>query len=370
MIKFNRKTLHDVLVVINQIIVARPVVPVLANVKVIASDGLAKFQASNLDKDIRISCECDGDGEFLINHKLFYGLVSGLKDESLTLDVSPEAVVIKHEKGKARIPTSSEQFPEISEYELNPKITVTRTRIIESLKLSGFVAEQADSFQRNTWIGNVKLTAKDGRMQLLSANGAQMSLTDTKAEGEGELLLPAFQVRSLVGILTTAEAESISFLDNPNRVFVFIGTAVYSFTKNVHQFPNLNVLIDAKPSYSFLLMPEDIKETLTRIKTFAEERTYAHKWELTKTQLTLSSKSGNGSLTESFDIDLEGEPLEVGFNFQHCLDIFSRVGGECEISLAAHKRKDAQGNEQVSHALCVEMAGDVAVRMWTSSMNF
>ena len=100
------------------------------------------------------------------------------------------------------------------------------------------------------------------------------------------------------------------------------------------EFPNYQQVIPKEMGAQVLLNADLLIQALRRVVLLSSERSRAVKFELTESQLVISSNNPDlGDAREELDIEYSGEPLSIGFNARYLQDALGASHAK-EIQLA------------------------------------
>jgi DNA polymerase-3 subunit beta len=114
------------------------------------------------------------------------------------------------------------------------------------------------------------------------------------------------------------------------------------------QFPNYEAVLPRENKRIVELERGAVTEAIKRVALLADERSRAVRIQLDKGKIEISSSSGEyGEAHETLDAEYQGEPLQIGFNYQYLLDFLNVLGDGGKVRL---ELKDEQSAGQLRPA--------------------
>jgi DNA polymerase-3 subunit beta len=111
------------------------------------------------------------------------------------------------------------------------------------------------------------------------------------------------------------------------------------------QFPNFEAVLPRENQLIFELDKTPLADGIRRVTLLADERSRAIRLQLDKNQMEISSSTGDfGEAREVIEVQYEGQPLQIGFNYQYLLDFLGVVGDSAKVRM---ELKDEQSAGQL-----------------------
>ena len=107
-------------------------------------------------------------------------------------------------------------------------------------------------------------------------------------------------------------------------------------------FPNYEAVLPKENNRVVELDKDVITSAIRRVALLADERSRAVRLQLDKDRLEIFSSSGEyGEANEVLDAGYQGEPLQIGFNYQYLLDFLNVAGNGGKVRLELKDEQSA-----------------------------
>ena len=323
------------------IIERRHTLPVLANVLIHKSGGMAQLTGSDLEIQIRTAAELGGDaGEFATTvgaRKLIDILRTLPADQTVSLESKDGKLILRGGKSKFTLQTlPAEDFPLVQEApNFGPAFQIPQKTLKRLLDQVAFAMAVHDI---RYYLNGILFVAEGQRLSLVATDGHRLAFAaatlDTDVPKQ-EVILPRKTVIELQRLLSDAGAPEgeaapvieMRFAANQAR---FAFGAMEFVTKLVEgKFPDYNRVIPKGHESSVTLGRAPLLASLQRTAILTSEKFKGVR--LTFEAGTLRIASSNAEQEEAvdeLDIDYGGEPVEVGFNVTYLIDALSNMSTE------------------------------------------
>lgn len=199
----------------------------------------------------------------------------------------------------------------------------------------------------------------NGALLILKSDGATMVATDghrlalierqspvSGVSTELRLLIPKKAMAELIRLLSEVEEDTVVEVSkDESHLFFTVGERLLICRMLTGQFPNYEAVLPRENTRIVELDRVALTEAIKRVALLADERSRAVRIQLEKGKIEISSSSGEyGEAHETLDADYQGEPLQIGFNYQYLLDFLNVLsdGGKVRLEL-----KDEQSAGQL-----------------------
>lgn len=272
-ITISRKTLADALSELTPLAAKKQFLAVLSNLKCVVKGNRMRLQTSDnimtLRKYVELS-STDGEGEFLIDCAAINNFVSKVKDDSLTLTLSNNILVVKHSKGSAKFPAlATDVFPEVStednitEFDLP---TVVFSRLVNTAK--GFVA--VDEFR--PIMKNVHVAIDNGLMTV-SATDTKQLFTDKVGVDTGDLNVEwnveQYAIPAIVKACKNTDKVTVRIAERSVQ-YRFAETIIFT-QKTEGNYPNVARVIPQTHVVELTCDKTELSDALSRSMMFVEQ---------------------------------------------------------------------------------------------------
>jgi DNA polymerase-3 subunit beta len=356
---------------VQNVVPARPTMPILNNVLIEATGDQISLTTTNLDLGIRCTIKAikvETEGSLTLPVKKLATIIKDLPG----MEVEVEALDAEHAKitaGKSKFRMTAigvSEFPPLSDFENDHEYSLDQDKLQLMLKSVSYAQSSDESrhmlngvyfnFEEN------KLTtvATDGKR--LALNGLDLEIPDDKT---GNFILPMKTVHELERLLGKGDNVKILFNERQVAFSVDVGDdsaksgfvqAIRLVSKTVEgKFPNYKIVIPENTEYSITMDRDDLRDCISRAALVVTEKSESINLTFHKNNLVISGQSTEfGESEEHFPIDYDGAETKLTFNPKYLISPLS-VLVENEITF---KYKDSGSPGLFSnneHFMCVVM---------------
>lgn len=322
---------------VSRFVSPRAQLPVLTNILFSAKKGKLRLAATNLEMGIslQIGAKTEEEGEMTVPAKMAVELMSNMPAGKIK--ISAEGGHLKFSAGAfegslAGIPAS--EFPSVPAEAKNEAFSLPRD-LLGSLSSKVSFASSTDE-ARPVLTGILLLFADN--LTAVATDGFRLSYKEfklgKKEKKEERLLVPARAIDELAKILGEEEGVKISFLEKEGQI-LFSGNSVVITGRLLEgDFPSFEKIMPQTEKHIIVVDKEELLRAVKAAAVFAKEAASIIRLEVGKGKLVVKAESQQYGREEvSVDAKVEGDNLEVAFNYRYLLDFLGSVDGE-EVSFA------------------------------------
>lgn len=360
----SRESLHSALTAVKRIVERRNSIPVLSNVLLTATDSGLSIRASDLDMEsaVQIACEVSlgGAGTFPA-HTLADMVKAAPAGAMLRLESLPDIRAerrtdTKDSAGKIimeeyAIPSLSvrgggsratlngiqaQDFPLMSEIKTEGlAMAWTHSFDIPAATLRGLFEQTAFAIsteETRYYLNGVHLVADLATLTAVATDGHKLARAETEApQGSKGMpcgIVPRLAVAELLKLLAKRKDSAIVRM---SVSFIRVEIGGFEFTSKLIDgtFPDFRRVIPASSDRRARVERAGLISALKQVGVIAGERGRACK--LTFDDLGLKIEVSNpdsGKISAQIDADVEGAPIEIGFNLGYLLKIAETIPGD------------------------------------------
>lgn len=326
----NQSELHNALSVVVKGSSARSTLSILAGVYIKAEDGLVTLQTTNLELSIRMSVPAlvEEKGETVVPAKLFTDIVKSLPDMAVRIEAEDMAATVFCDSTtfslKALNPLDFPAFPEVE-------------------------AEQETQFPFNVFASMVKRTAKvvshdetrvvlTGVLVSRTGTTCKMVATDSYRLAVSEVEVKTSATQDFEAVISGSFLQDIASLPssedpvtlamNENQIIVTYQNTTFINRRIEGTFPNYRQLIADGFVTRATLSTQALTEAVRRVSLLSNK--------ISPVQVKVDAESGVvtlltnaqdvGNAQESLICEVQGESVDIAFNFSFVLDGLNSIG--------------------------------------------
>ena len=326
--------LQEALALAGSIVQSRTPKPVLQCVKLIAADNVLTILATDLEVGLRYqvtAVQIEREGQALIPADRLNGIVreSG-GDETLTIEMEKETATVLGAGSRFKIfGYDPGEYPAVAEFAEPADFQVQARQLSDMIAKTLFATAKAHSHYA---ISGVLWEAGAKRLQLVATDGYRL------AQAKGSLAKPATrEVRAIVpGKLTgliqrvaggSEEVLDVKVLENQILVRTARATLVSSLVQG--NFPKYTDVIPSECSRKAKVQTGQLEHRIRQAALLTNEESRGVRLSFKPEQVTLSSRAPEAGEAEvTCPIQLEGEPIDMGFNPNFLLEALKAIDSD------------------------------------------
>lgn len=332
----SKENFSHLLYLTNTIVEKRNTMPILANVKLTAEDGLLRVAATDLEVSLvgEAEAKVKTPGAITVDAKVIHDIVRELPPQEITLHVSKKQR-LEIECGQSRFKingTAPEEFPAVAGVELQNPISVDARKFYEMFDKTSF-AVSTDETRYN--INGVFAESIEGPLgpgkpclRFVATDGHRLALIDRPAEGvsfEQSVIIPRKGIQEIKKVLEGNEgAAKIGVNDGFFTVesgHVRLGVRLVD-----GQFPDYKQVVPLEHKTTVEVDRTELLSAVKRVSLVTTDKNRAVKCKLVSGTLLVSSSSAEyGEASESIEVKQDGEDLAIGFSSRYLIDLLNAM---------------------------------------------
>jgi DNA polymerase III subunit beta len=320
---------------LQNIVEKRNTIPILANFKLEAKDGVVEITATDLDilaKD-KVAATVETAGAITVAAQKLCDIVRKLpagKDVVFEVDSTASQILISSGASKFRISyLSADDYPNISEGNFDTTFTIDAKKIERLLSLAKFAMSREET---RYYLNGVYFHKSENTLRAVSTDGHRLARIDEElpagAENLTGVIIPRKAVEEVTKLLAAATGD-VEISVSENKVKFVFGN-IFFLSKVVDgTFPDYARAIPSGNSKNISASKSALVEIVDRVATISEDKTKSVRFSFSKNNLTLVAKGREADDGKDFcEIDYKGDDFEIGFNSNYTLDIFRQIKGD------------------------------------------
>ena len=333
-LKATQEKLLSTLQSVSGIVERRHTLPILANVLIRKTGDQLQLTTSDLEIQIRINAQMDGDsGNFTTTvgaRKLIDILRTMPSDQTVSLESSASKLVLKGGKSRFTLQTlPAEDFPLVQEAaSFGPMFSVPQKTLKELLAQVSFAMAVHDI---RYYLNGILFVAEGKTLSLVATDGHRLAFSSAQLDVEvpkQEVILPRKTVIEMQRLLSDSEGQiEMQFAGNQAK-FSFGGMEFV--TKLVEgKFPDYNRVIPKNHKNIITLGRAALLATLQRTAILTSEKFKGVRLNIEPGTLRVASNNAEQEeAVDELDIDYAGDAIEIGFNVTYLIDALGNMSQE------------------------------------------
>lgn len=323
---------------VSRFVASKSQLPILGNILLSTDQGRLKLSASNLEIGINqwIGSKIEKEGSITVPAKEVTEFVSylpagkldiGLNDQSLFFIDSPKA-------SSTFAPIPAADFPQVPSINPASSVNFDLTLLAKSIAQVAFAAATDDTRPVLTaiyWLftgTEFTMAATDGFRLSLKTGQFDTPIALPEGQENQKFLIPA---RSFIEIAKLSKGQSAIQIgltaDQHQLVFALPDLELVSRLLE-GDFPDYQRIIPSTSTTTVTLDREEFAQSIKIASIFARESANVVRFKVTKNNLELTANAPQiGSNKTTVEAKVEGDSLEIAFNYKFVTDFLSAISG-------------------------------------------
>lgn len=312
---------------IQNVVPAKPAIPILANVLIEAIDDELIISATDLTVSIRAYAEAKvlEEGSITLPARRFFQLVRELTAPQVEIHtITPEIATLNAGSSHFKIHgMHKSEFPSLPNLSEGTPFPIASATLKELLARSAFAAARDDSRQV---LNGILLQNTAQIVTFIGTDGKRLakihSNVDLPQDVNGSYIVPLKAVEEMIRMLDVKDEESVKIILMPDKIALELKSTTLISKLLSGQFPDVSRVIPAPKEQSISLHREELISLLRQVALFTSESSSSVRFSFTTGELHLSATSGEiGEGKVNMPVNYAGEKLEIAFNPVYFLDI-------------------------------------------------
>lgn len=339
-----QENLNQALTVVSRFVAAKSQLPLLGHILFSTDSGRLKLSATNLELGINywLGAKIDLDGSFTVPDHDIAEFVSYLPAGRLDLSLVDNLLEVVSSKATSTFSTTpSTDFPSLPPINSDTAITLDAKTLSAVIDQITFAAATDDS---RPILTAVLCRFTNDILFLVATDGFRLSLKQIKLttpiilpeNSESlTLLIPARSLQEVAKLAKTSQQLSLGVSsDSHQLIFVLEDLELVSRLLE-GDYPDYNRIIPESYATKVTLSKEDLSQAVKIASVFARQSANVIKLNIKNSLIEISANAPQiGKNSAKLDAKLEGDPLEIAFNYKFITDFLAIChGSEITIEL-------------------------------------
>lgn len=320
----NQSELHSALSVVAKGSSTRSTLSILAGVYIKAEEGTVTLQATNLELSIKVSCFAlvEEPGETVVPAKLFLDIVKSLPDMAVRIEADDATASVFCDSTtfslKALNPLDFPAFPEI---EADQEAEFPFDAFASMVKRTAKVVSHDET---RVVLTGVLVSCVGTTLKMVATDSYRLAVAETTLEtpaaDEFEAVISGAFLQDIAALPSSSDPISLAL--NENQIIVKYRDTTFINRRIEGTFPNYNQLIADGFSTRATLSTHALADAVRRVSLLSNK--------VSPVQLHVDADAGVvtlqtnaqdiGNAQESLICEIQGEPVDIAFNFTFMLD--------------------------------------------------
>ena len=328
----NKSELQNAISIVLKGVSTRSTLPVLSGILLDARDDRLVMQTTDLELSIQYSVAAlvEEEGKTVVPGKLFSEIVKSLSDAAVHVDARDEQAYITCDTSSFSIKTLNyEDFPGFPSVDIHQRIEIPFAQFSSMVKRVSRVVSKDES---RAILTGVLITLESGQLRMVATDSYRLAITEAQlpeaTADEFQAVIAGGFLSEIASLPKTASPVSIALADN--QIVVTCEDTVFINRRIEGNFPNYKQLL---PSSYATRATLDVDKLVSGVKraSLLGSSTSPVRFDLnvaTQTTQISAASQDVGSAQEIISCEVEGEDVEIAFNYSYVLDGLSAISGD------------------------------------------
>lgn len=328
----NKSELQNAISIVLKGVSTRSTLPVLSGILIEAVGDKIILQATDLELSIQYSAAAlvEESGKSVLPGKLFSDIVKNLPDASVHVEAQDERAFITCDTSSFSLKALNyEDFPGFPSVDVRQRIEIPFAQFSSMVKrVSRVVSKDAS----RAILTGVLVTLEAGRLRMVATDSYRLAVTEASmpdaTADEFQAVIAGSFLSEIASLPKTESPVTIALADN--QILVTCEDTVFINRRIEGNFPNYKQLIPESYATRALI---DVDRLVAGVKraSLLGSSTSPVKLDLNMASQTVQLSAASqdvGSAQETLPCEIEGEDVEIAFNYAYVLEGLSSVAGD------------------------------------------
>lgn len=328
----NKSELQNAISIVLKGVSTRSTLPVLSGILIEAVGDKIILQATDLELSIQYSAAAlvEESGKSVLSGKLFSDIVKNLPDASVHVEAQDERAFITCDTSSFSLKALNyEDFPGFPSVDVHQRIEIPFAQFSSMVKrVSRVVSKDAS----RAILTGVLVTLEAGQLRMVATDSYRLAVTEASmpdaTADEFQAVIAGSFLSEIASLPKTESPVTIALADN--QILVTCEDTVFINRRIEGNFPNYKQLIPESYTTRALI---DVDRLVAGVKraSLLGSSTSPVKLDLNMASQTVQLSAASqdvGSAQETLPCEIEGEDVEIAFNYAYVLEGLSSVAGD------------------------------------------
>lgn len=333
-----QENLNTALSNVSRFVSSKSQMPILNNILLSTDNGRFKLTATNLDMGINywIGAKIEEEGNITIPSKEITEFVSYLSSGKIDISLtSNNLLIINAPKAESTFTTMpSLDFPEFPSISKDSLIEIDSALLVEAISQIAFSAAVDDS---RPILTSILCQFNEDNLTLVATDGFRLSLKTLKLinpislkPGQNNLfLIPAKSLIEVTKLAKTTKKIKIGLTSDEHQI-VFVLDDLELFSRLLEgEYPDYKRIISDFYSTKVFINKDEFSQAVKIASVFAKESANVVRFNIKNSNIEISANAPQiGQNKNNVEAKVEGDPLEIAFNYKFLSDFLNVCKGK------------------------------------------
>ncbi len=328
----NQSELQNALTVASKGIATRSTLPILSGICLDAEGDSITFQSTDLELSIQYTTAAlvEAEGKVVVPGKLFSDIVKNLPDAAVHVESVDDTVFITCGSSSFSIKTlDAEDFPGFPEVDIDQEIEIPFSQFVSMVKRVSRVVSRDES---RAILTGVLITLEESLLKMVATDSYRLAITEAELETSQTQNFQAVISGSFLNEIASLSSTNypITLALAENQIVITYHNTVFINRRIEGTFPNYRQLLPETYTTRIGVDVESLAAGVKRTSLLGQSSSPV-KLDINNDSNTLllsAIAQDVGSAQETIDCAVEGEDVEIAFNYSYVLDGLAAIETE------------------------------------------
>lgn len=322
---------------------------VLLHARPADGDQPAVLRATATDTEVAyigdVEATVESAGQLAVDATSLFQIVRALPEATVRLtSARGNRLEIRSGRASFKLPgAAAEDYPALPAFDARSSATLSEADLARLVERTHFSVAQDDLRYGLNGVHLEEVQSQEGpRLRFVATDGHRLSAAEAPFEGELEItsrtLVPRKALAVIRKLLEGGDGNvEVSFGEGAIHLSTREGAERFWFRLLDGEFPEYQAVVPKESRYRVAIRRSELGSALRRVMILVQDRTRAVRFAFGVDALHIDLQNADrGEVAEEVPVELEGEPVEVGFNPRYLQDVLSVLDGDRVILELAH----------------------------------
>lgn len=292
-----------------------------------------------------IAANVEKPGDIAVDATSLFQIVRALPDPTVRLTAAKgNRLEIRSGRASFKLPGfAADDYPALPAFDARSAAVLTERDLGRLVDRTHFAVAQDDLRYGLNGVHLEQAQTEQGpRLRFVATDGHRLSGAEAPFEGELVItprsLVPRKALAVIRKLLEGGDgAVEVSFGEGAIHLATREGAERFWFRLLDGEFPEYQAVVPKESRYRVAIRRSELASALRRVLILVQDRTRAVRFAFGADELRIDLQNADrGEVAEEVPVELEGEPVEVGFNPRYLQDVLSVLEGDRVVLELAH----------------------------------
>lgn len=319
------------------IIERRSTHPLLSHVLLHARDGGLRMTATDTEVAYigDLQANVTKGGQLAVDAANLFQVVRALPEPTVQLvSTANKRLEIRCGRSQFKLPGyAAEDFPALPAFDAKGSAKMSEGSLRRLVEQTSF-SVATDDVRYGLNGAHLEEVQVDGqkRLRMVATDGHRLSAAQAPFEGtlalSPRMLVPR-KALAVMRKLLEGDAETVEISFGEGAIRLARPDQTFWFRLLDGEFPDYHAVVPTENKHRAVIRRDELSAALKRVGILVQDRARAVRFAFGETELEIEVHNvDRGEVHEAVPIELEGEPIQVGFNARYLADLLSVLRGE------------------------------------------